>query len=766
MAWPRMTLLFTWLTLLLATVFCGETTGQPLNSQTLGGQAGAEGRLMAVQFADMEGHWARVPVMRLAGQGIISGRGDGRFDPEAPVTRIEALNLLGRAAGWEASTTGTGQNRQGASYLPAAAQKFLTTKEKAYTLADWQAPAARQEVAAWVGRALGLAPAGTAFLPALASFQDSGEVDGELAPMVEAVLQESLMAGVQAGIFAPRQAMTRAEMAALLDRLDGRLASLRGASRLEGQVVDRVETWTDGGGRIVTLRVATFGGPVVGLQIELGANGESLVDFLLYKNGALTLGRGLNVGDTVKLFLQGEKVLYAEASPGAFNIGGSAASAINGPTATPAYNQGDIRMVNGYLREINDDKLVVVDGAGNERSVAITGTTTIIRSGHILLPDDLKTGDQVKVQMDGRGRALTVQVGNDTNRLGRVLRGKVDRVNPLDGKIVLRDTGEFFYGTWLPGDSLKTLKLSRDAVASLFGSGGSLGVAAGGFNGEVLTVLEDGTGSDTATAVTKAGASMRLYEGTLEDLYLGSGEMFLEGEDKPLLLTNDTIFIKNGQKVAAADFKAGDYVFMVAAGPGTGQALMVYGTDVLPASWRLYRGEIEEVKKEGFTLYDVEVMGYGSGRPFDWEETEDDKDFNLDWEPVIMGQGGEMSRDDFTAGRFTGDYEGDYAYVLARGNTAHGLLVLPDDAVGPTMTSLGRLKGIDRDDGTVTLTAVRDWSTGYGRWQDRDEDLELDARRALVLKGRKIGAPEELVPGDVLYVVHDGRQALVLMVAD
>lgn len=763
MARRRMTFLFLWLTLLVAVVFCGAATGQPLNSQILVGQAGAAGRLAAVRFADTADHWARVPVMRLAAQGIISGRGDGRFDPESPVTRLEALNLLGRAAGWESAASGAGQNGQGTGYLPAAAQKFLTTKEQAYTFADWQAPAARQEVAAWVGRALGLTPAGTAFLPVLASFQDGGEVDGELAPMVEAVLKEGLMAGVQAGVFAPRRAMTRAEMAALLDRLDGRLAPLRGASRLEGQVVEREENWQDGGRRVLNFRVATFAGSFVNLTVEVGSDGVSGADFLLYKNAILTLGRELMVGDTVKLYLQGDKVLYAEAAPPPFNPGGGTTP---GYGTTPAYNPAVVRTVNGYLRERKGDQLVVVDGAGNETELTFTETTAVSRSGRLLLSDDLKIGDRLKVQVDGRGRALSIMVGNTTGRLDKVLRGKIDRFNPLDGRIVLRDTAEFFYGRWLTEEPIKTLRLSRETGTFATGAGGLLEATAsmGGRGTDVLAVLENGT--DTAVGLAGSGASLGLYEGTIQNLYVGSSELFLEGRDAPLLFTPETLFIKNGQRVAAADFKDGDYVFMVAAGPDNPRLLLVYGADFLPPSWRLYRGEIDEVTREGFELDDVYVLGYGSTGPFDWYETEENKEFKLDWEPIIMGQDGEMSRDAFTAGRFTGDYAGYDAFVLARGETAFGLLCLPRDQIGPTMTSLGRLQSFDRGRETVTLVAVRDWSEGRGRWQDREEALTLTAGRVLVFKDRKVATAEDLMPGAAFYVVHDGRQALAMLAAD
>lgn len=50
-------------------------------------------------FTDISGHWANQYINRAAVLGLINGRGDGTFDPDAPITRAEAMAIVNRTLG-------------------------------------------------------------------------------------------------------------------------------------------------------------------------------------------------------------------------------------------------------------------------------------------------------------------------------------------------------------------------------------------------------------------------------------------------------------------------------------------------------------------------------------------------------------------------------------------------------------------------------------------------------------------------------------------
>ncbi len=52
------------------------------------------------KFTDMADHWARYDVEYMANEGLVSGVGEGMFDPEAQITRAEYVTILDRALGY------------------------------------------------------------------------------------------------------------------------------------------------------------------------------------------------------------------------------------------------------------------------------------------------------------------------------------------------------------------------------------------------------------------------------------------------------------------------------------------------------------------------------------------------------------------------------------------------------------------------------------------------------------------------------------------
>ncbi len=53
-------------------------------------------------FTDTEGHWAQTSIERCRKAGIISGYGNGRFMPDSPITRAEAVSIINRLTAREA----------------------------------------------------------------------------------------------------------------------------------------------------------------------------------------------------------------------------------------------------------------------------------------------------------------------------------------------------------------------------------------------------------------------------------------------------------------------------------------------------------------------------------------------------------------------------------------------------------------------------------------------------------------------------------------
>ena len=68
------------------------------------------------KFSDMVGHWAHYDVEYMANEGLVSGKGEGLYDPEAQITRAEYVTILDRALGYDIN--------EGESYADVAASEW------------------------------------------------------------------------------------------------------------------------------------------------------------------------------------------------------------------------------------------------------------------------------------------------------------------------------------------------------------------------------------------------------------------------------------------------------------------------------------------------------------------------------------------------------------------------------------------------------------------------------------------------------------------
>lgn len=176
-------------------------------------------------FEDLHGHWAKATVENMASRLIVKGSTDGRFHPERDVTRAEFAAMAVRALGLD----GTATNEPLATDVRANDwfARAVATAER-YGLVKGT-PAGkfcpndtitRQEAMVIVARAAALAGLAVEADPqaALAPFADAPDVaawarDGAALAAASGIVHGS------GGWLAPRRELTRAEAAAMLQRL-------------------------------------------------------------------------------------------------------------------------------------------------------------------------------------------------------------------------------------------------------------------------------------------------------------------------------------------------------------------------------------------------------------------------------------------------------------------------------------------------------------------------------------------------------------------
>lgn len=198
-------------------------------------------------FKDTNKHWAEVPIQRLQLLGVVSGFPDGGFHPEDPVTEEQVIAMVMSALDTDVTidetndeiTTTTDVTTETVSTATEPTEGEEATLEDEVTdelgdVPDWAekavqkakakgvinrfhsgVQASRAQSMVMVAKAMGLEPADTTNMP----FKDGLQVNQEDLGYIMALYNKGIVKGGPGGMLNPNSSITRAQIAALLDRV-------------------------------------------------------------------------------------------------------------------------------------------------------------------------------------------------------------------------------------------------------------------------------------------------------------------------------------------------------------------------------------------------------------------------------------------------------------------------------------------------------------------------------------------------------------------
>lgn len=176
-------------------------------------------------FSDTYRHWANQCIEEMAAIGLLKGYPDGSFKPDQKLSQAEALSLVMRIAADAADVTinedekAADQDQSELDKVPVwvkadadkAAKRGIIKLNRFHSAVQ----ASRAQTAVMIAKALGLEPVDTSNIP----FKDGILLSQEDVGYILALYQEGIISGSPNGNFNPNSAITRAEMASILQRL-------------------------------------------------------------------------------------------------------------------------------------------------------------------------------------------------------------------------------------------------------------------------------------------------------------------------------------------------------------------------------------------------------------------------------------------------------------------------------------------------------------------------------------------------------------------
>lgn len=766
-------------------------------------------------FLDTSGHWAEFSIARVSAMGIMQGDGS-RFFPQRSVSREEALATLARLARFDPSRA-AGKRGSGAAnlrastwavpYLELALQMGLLDRNESSV--DFKAPALRQEVFAWTAKALKLSPQSTG--DAL-FFEDSGDIEKQKLPYIAALAKKGIIGGWGGKLY-PLNSMTRAELAALVDRIKGeeafKLTVFRG-------IINSIEKT---GALELAFSVKTEDGPVYDIKVTQG-----LTDFPVLKNKKRYASGILKKGDYIEVLAKESEVLYAEVAnysarkisgqlsmigegqlyikdeggntvilelpefpevfvdgrkarlsdllPGievtAWAINGKASrieAAVTSETFSPVYEDQEAALdfpLEGTVKEIEEDsgiyKVTVSTGDG-EKKISISYMDTILKNGLKVSPASLELGDKVAVYLDNKEKSLRVEVAKG-GKISRIVKGKIAG-QAGEEYLLVSDVKDFYYGVFKDAQDMLKVRF-RGAEAFYERKSIDIGKLAAEYKGKdvYLALTDEGGISRAVKAVVKSGDEY-LDNGFIEKVRWSTGEISV-GELE-MLMDEGTIAIVGSSSARPEYLKEDGGVFVVANKSSSGsRAALIYQPRFLEPELKVVKGQIYDIEKGSVILRyksELEESLWSS-------ERKSSESLEIYDDAVIIDATASspkaISRDELLWDRYEEKFFGKSAYILLEAGKVRAM-VIKEGTRSDDVISLGTFAGFTSE-GYVKLVDMLDFNQFSEKWNRSLKSLELNKAGAIILEGARPINFDDLKKGQVLYVIRENNNCLLAFI--
>jgi hypothetical protein len=328
--------------------------------------------------------WAYEHIIRLASKQVFNGYEDGSFKPRNNISRIEAIVAAVRLLGLkDEAESPENQNAQlnfkdfdkvqkkypwAVGYLKVALEHDLFSETESSVQPD--KPADRLWASVLMVKALKLEDEAKAKMDAQLPFRDAKQIPAGSVGYVAVALEKGLITGYSDQTFRPYKPVTRAELAALLDRVD---------QELPGQ--DQGDTAVTGTLQAVSATQVTVkkaDGTTVTLPLD--------PNVFIFRNDVKAAPGDLKAGDEALLRTYQGKVVFIEVTKtaeeaqtrtdagqvGVFTLNAqgkiatlSLVKTVNGTTQTTVYNVSENVTITGGNGVLAPNQNVVVQIAGN-----------------------------------------------------------------------------------------------------------------------------------------------------------------------------------------------------------------------------------------------------------------------------------------------------------------------------------------------------------------------------------------------------------------
>lgn len=428
----------------------------------------------------------------------------------------------------------------------------------------------------------------------------------------------------------------------------------------------------------------------------------------------------------------------------------------------------------GTVAKADRDRLEISDVRGGKASYTLTPATIITRSGVSVAQEQIAEGDRVKLYFDEYNTSIAsrVEIEGRSILLKGVYRGVIASADRYDDTLSFSRLEVMKNGAWekVPSNGMK---LSADGKAYIGASevarqnlqyyrGKTAYMAVGSF-----------FGSDAIEKMVIKGNFERLYSEKLDGASPYSSQYELSNK-RNISVTDSSIIVKNGRLVAQSALASGQSALIIADSSYSGESanvVMVRAEGTAPSGisgsyiYSATLSQVLEYTMKTSKLFVLENHQWASVDDSEFSYDEDTYIYDADNAKIIDAK--QFASGDFAPGDSKKSY---HAYLYATGDRI-GMIALSSklDSLGALRTTSATLESVYQDSKTgwmLTAKDTSDYSVKKEKWMPRNTSASIILDGAIIIKNGKPAKPQEILPGDSLYMVRDDAFAKVVFVKD
>lgn len=553
--------------------------------------------------------WAQPALRLLVTQGVLQGVGNGQLNPNGQTTRAQMATMLGRLLGWNAGTPTPGAPVfQDNATIPSWALAFVQQAAKKGILQGEDDDFQPSQSVTWAQAAVIIdrvfsfpaVPSGQVGAD-LAQLPYSAGTPGWAAPSVAADVAAGLFQGLLGQIYMPNQPISRAELAALLQRAEQLKPAV--VAQANSVVVGTITAVQSGSVTVATGQGAVTvplessvviyeGGMATstsvlqaGEGVVIGVDGTGQGAFVEITSGGPTAQAGSTASGAVASISQteisvtagGNTTTYLFAANLSVTGAASLAAVVPGDQVTLTVSSGNLvtaidvtgavssASVGGNVTDVTTSNITLSPAGGGGPFVYAFAAGGPTVQGQATSLSGVADGDQVTLTLNSVGQVVTIDVtSTSTPAPTGSVSGVLVSSNATSNQVVV-----LVYANNQP--SLTSVSLLGGAPVTLAGNAASLGALQ---TGDPVSVSLDAQSQGVSVQASALPSGEQIVSGSLVadtgghvTVANGSGQVTLADGASP-------VAVSGGQIVAQGSI-ALDTAVSAASGAANGSLLLV-----------------------------------------------------------------------------------------------------------------------------------------------------------------------------------------------